>query len=77
MTCVTRGKVSVNFVTKVGLRDVLLPSERMPINQSACSTKLIGVVFTIGDERLLVNLQSRLVKWNRERELGLDRRETG
>jgi hypothetical protein len=71
VTCVTRGKVSVDF-TRVGLRDVLLPSERMPFHRVPAAQSGYGAAM-----RLLGNEQPRLVPWNRERELGLDRRETG
>ena len=65
VTCVTRGKVSVS---SAGLRYVLLPPERASLAVSRPGGRLL----TPGG-----NARARLVPRNRERELGLDRRETG
>jgi hypothetical protein len=74
-TRVTRGKVSVDSMSR--LKGRATPIRKDADCRSACSVNSIGVVILSEDERLPGNGWSRLVYRNRERELGLDRRETG
>ena len=64
MSVVTRGKVSVGS-QRVSLRDVLLPGENQISSEGPA------------DWMLKWSSLDLIGKWNRERELGLDRRETG
>ena len=79
MTRVTRGKVSVGYqCVVVGLRDVLLPRETWLSSKDLPSGYVenrMAVFAVIKPEEEMP--RCRLVPRNRERELGLDRRETG
>ncbi len=69
-TCVTRGKVSVGSPSR-------LKGRATPTRKGAGQRERLQRELDRGRWRLLGNGQPRPVLRNRERELGLDRRETG
>ena len=76
-THVTRGKVWVRLGDcRASLRDVLFPSERMSVSNHLQWPEAETESAQCG-ATLRANAEMRSVVENRERELGLDRRETG
>jgi hypothetical protein len=61
------------------LRDVPLPPETAPASEGPAAWISRGAIETWEEmpESSLVELCGKAEPWNRERELGLDRRETG